>query len=370
MGRRPPRVWLKRTALVVVLLLVFATGAPVTFIGVKCYQPGVVEPPRADDVRRLADGIPGYVRGKARTYLTLPEWYIVYSTEEYADFIRSNPPSTFPYFGAVRQYWQYYAAMCRETRGVYPFDPGVHLRLGMIGVGYTAENVVKGVYEGLFGRLSELISRELSQEDAFAARTAAEYGAFMHAMPSYDFPFGRRLGGLWRETSLWGPAPVRKWERKFALSAEYGVKAAYAWTMRMATGAAHAGEHPGSHARVAAAADTIFADPRIQKVRDLGGGSYVVVVPRHDAFTDVAVRLTRQGARFVDIAGNDRIVVSALAPRAWRLPSSSGAVIFQQSLLTDHTMTRVVVSSPVRSLHEVLPALERRGARLEHVYSY
>ena len=83
----------------------------------------------------------------ATTYLTVPEWYVVYSTEEYASFLREHPPSRFPYLGASRQYWEYYGAMCEATRGVHPVDPGVHLMLGVIGVSFTAENTVKAVWE-------------------------------------------------------------------------------------------------------------------------------------------------------------------------------------------------------------------------------
>ena len=35
-------------------------------------------------------------RPEDQTYLTLPEWYIVYSADEYAAFVRDQPPSRFP----------------------------------------------------------------------------------------------------------------------------------------------------------------------------------------------------------------------------------------------------------------------------------
>ena len=90
-GKRPRRVRrLVRTlgllvAGWVVLVCVWSAG----FIGVKCYssapasRPPAVPPP---------DGVAGYTRAEAFTYLTLPEWFIVYSTDEYAAFIATRPP--------------------------------------------------------------------------------------------------------------------------------------------------------------------------------------------------------------------------------------------------------------------------------------
>ena len=71
------------------LVCVWSAG----FIGVKCYssapasRPPAVPPP---------DGIAGYARPEAFTYLTLPEWFIVYSTDEYARLHRDAAPERFP----------------------------------------------------------------------------------------------------------------------------------------------------------------------------------------------------------------------------------------------------------------------------------
>ena len=51
--------------------------------------------------RRRRPGLSGYLRAEAFTFLTVPEWYIVYSTDEYAAFVRRQPPSAFPYLGAI-----------------------------------------------------------------------------------------------------------------------------------------------------------------------------------------------------------------------------------------------------------------------------
>src|SRR6201996_3530443 len=55
--------------------------------------------------------LPGYVRPEDDTFLTYPEWYIVWSYQEKADFQQNHLPSGFPFFGAVRQYWSSYCCI-------------------------------------------------------------------------------------------------------------------------------------------------------------------------------------------------------------------------------------------------------------------
>jgi hypothetical protein len=367
--RQRRRGWLARALVVVGVLVVLAIAMPTIFIGAKCIRPGARPPARSPEVERLAATIPGYVRGGAATYLTVPEWYIVYSTEEYAAFLGEHPPSHFPYLGASRQYWEYYGAMCEATRGVYPVDAGTHLMLGVIGVSFTAENLVKAAWENTLGRLTEWLGSHRTEEDAFAQRTAADYGRFMHTVPWYEFPFAQRLAALWRDTPIWGPAPARKWERKLALTAEYGTKAVYGWLIRKGTGAVYDAEADRIHVWISPPPG-IPIDKRVRRVKELAPGSIVVTLPRYEAFTEIVRGLARQGTRFRDVAGNDVIALSVLTRRGTRLPDEVGPVVFSAPILSDPGAARVVTRTPVGALHTVPAALERAGARLEHVYDY
>jgi hypothetical protein len=333
---------------------------PAGFIGLTCFRPGGAT---------AAAARPGG-RPESSTYLTLPEWYIVYSTEEHAAFIAAHPPSHFPHLRAVRQYWIYYAGVCRATRGRYPFDAGVHLMLGVIGVSFSAENALKGVYEATVGRATELVAGFESDEDRFAAATARQYGGFMHTVPWYRFPFGARLRALWRETGWWGPQPVRKWERKLALTAEYGVKAVYAALIRLSTGAVYGADDLHVEARVEAAPEALRADARVRPVQQIAPGAWIVRLPRYEPFTGVAAALVARGVRFVEIAGNDEILLTALVPRGWRHSADAGRLVLVEPVLTDPATARLAVAVSVPALHAVLPLLAAQGARLEHLYDY
>jgi len=223
--------------------------------------PIAVDPP---SVRKAKSGVTGYAHGGASTYFTLPAWFIVYHAEEYAAAIGAARPSAFPYFSSIAQYWSYYRGVCDQTCSQYKFDFGSHLMLGAIGASFTIENGLKGVYENSVGRATERWSGVNTDEDRFAVQTAVEYGRFLHMKPWYDFPFKTKLFTLWSQTPRWGPHPVRKWERRFALSVEYGVKAAYGWTIRQGAKALYGDEDEWVYAWAERVPDAALRDPRVR----------------------------------------------------------------------------------------------------------
>jgi hypothetical protein len=351
------RVWIKRAALGAACLVALLVVPPGLFIGIRCYSQRATETTQGS-------------RDESSTYLTLPEWYIVYSTEEYASFIGREAPSGFPYFRSIGQYWSYYGSMCDATKGRYLFNPKTHGMLGVIGVSFSIENGLKGIYENTIGRATEWLGSHDVEEDEFAYRTATEYGRFMHTIPWYEFPFGARLAALWRETSLWGSHPIRKWERKAELTLEYGLKAIYSRLIGGGLHTVYAPEELQIQAWVEDAPDSIFADPAIRKVSDRGPHSYAVMIPRYEAFTVAALTLIGSGARFRDIAGNDEILVTGIAPLGFDEKLPEGRLLFHRPILTMPGFERVAVSAPVGSLHTVLRDLRDRDVRIEHLYDY
>lgn len=338
------------------------------FIGARCYSgtPSSV----MVAIPAGAEGIDGYVRGESLTYLTLPEWFIVYSTDEYGAALERLRPSAFPYLGSARQYWSHYSSVCSVTKGVYPFETGYHVMLGIIGVSFTIENGVKAIYENTIGRVSEWLGSTDTPEDAFARRTAKEYGAFMHSVPWFKFPFGSKIAALWRDVPMTGPHMVRKIERRVALTAEYSVKAVYGTLIGWASGAAYAEEDPRIHARVENAPAAIFSDARVRRVKPLGGDSHIITLPRYEEMTKAVLALTAKGVRFLDIAGNDDILITVLARRGVPADLPGTRLVASTPILTDPTMQRVAISVPVKSLHEVIAHFVGQRATVEHVYDY
>lgn len=331
-------------------------------------------PVRADipaEVRRVEDSIPHYRRDEVSTYLTYPEWYLVFSPQEYAAFIAAHPPSRFPYFAAVEQFWSGYCEVCGIQKRDYDFNAGNHLMLMVIGTSFTAEFVIKGLWERTLGRVSEWTAGgRFTEEDRYAAQVAKEYGEFIPHDPWFEFPFGGKLPGVWTKTGFFGHGFLRKCERKIFLTLEYGIKAIYAGVIRLASRQVFGVAATEVFAAVETPPDSLFADGRLRKVAPAGPRALIVALPHYQGFTDAVPSLTAKGLRFVDIAGSDEILVTAIAPRARAPVLSAGAALFSMPVLTQPDSQRVAVQAPAAALGAILDTLRAQGARVEHLFDY
>ena len=313
--------------------------------------------------------VEGYKRDEAQTFLTLPEWYLVYSPDEYARYISAREPSGFPYFGSIGQFWGYYRDAYDATREKYPFNWGYHVMVFVIGSSHTVENAIKGVYENIVGRVTEWFASSRTQEDEFGARVARDYVAFIRVDPWYEYSFARELKRLWRDTDLFGPNLVRKWERKLILSLEYAAKAQYAMLIKLATKTAYGDADEEMLALVRnLPAEPLKNEPKLRIVREFDDGTTLLSLPRYEEFREAVLRLAKKGARFEEIAGNREILVTAIVPSDWK--SSLAPVVFERPILTSPGSKRSALKVPVARLHEVIAQLLDRNFEVEHIYDY
>ena len=368
--RRRFRIVLVLTVAFLAVLGLVAVAVPARFIGEHCFSVRTQPSERSPEIVRATADLGGYLRNGSATFLTLPEWYVVYSAEEYAAFVKSRAPSRFPYFAAIGQYWRYYSAACRATKRVYAFDASTHLILALTGLGFSVDNTIKGSYENTVGVVTEGIGFYHTEEDVFARRTARQYAELLHTVPWYDFPFEGRLEALWRETPLWGLDVIRKWERRFSLSAEYSLKATYAGIIRLGTHPVQQPQDLVIHAWIDEAPDRIFDDDRIRKIKSVDARSSIVTIPRHEAFTPIVIGLVKQGVQFRELAGNDEILLTAMAPSALDVRLATAEILLKEPLLANPGATRIAAKAPVASLRAVLTELTTRGATIERIYDY
>lgn len=94
----------------------------------------------------------GWARAEERTFLTLPEWDIVYAADELSSFQSRQLPGRFPYFTAVRQFWSMQAAMRRATEGDYPPNRRYRLMIAVIGARFTVDCALKSLHVGTAAR--------------------------------------------------------------------------------------------------------------------------------------------------------------------------------------------------------------------------
>jgi hypothetical protein len=312
---------------------------------------------------------PEHRRGEEQTYLTFPEWWIVYSSDNYAKYIKDNPPSGFPYFGEIGQFWGSYGeVIALTTDDKYPFNTGYHVMILVIGTSLTVEYAVKAIYENTLGRLTEWTSSAPTEEDTYAAHIAADYVNFIRVDPWYLYDFGKALTGIWDKTGFSGPDKIRKIERKFALSFEYGFKAAYAWLIKLGTRASYDAPLPTTATLVSNAPATAIAG--LKSLHDDAEGK-LLLLPRYQPFTTRAQSIAKAGGNFVEIAGNrGDILLTAIASSEAKYGFRQGKLLFTQPILIDSSKQRFGIRVPVQELGDILRRLDSAGMTLEHIYDY
>lgn len=314
---------------------------------------------------------PEHVRGVEQTLLTYPEWFLVFSPDEYAEFIATNEPSRFPYYGHIGQFWQGYKAVFDEIqrRGL-DLNPGYQLMIIVIGTSTTIEYAIKSAYELLIGRLAASTADKPTQEDVYAAAVAQDYVKFIRVRPWYEYDFDNALKSLWRDVPATGPDMLRKWERRFALTTEYAVKMGYARLIKMGTKSIYDAPLMVTAVVAKPAPRAAAALPDLKSLSQLPDGAALVTVPRYEAFTVYAQALADQGADFAEIAGNDSfILVSVLAPVPWK-PDASLSQLLRQPILTRPGVQRVLLAVPVTALARSLRQWKAERLQVEHVFDY
>lgn len=309
-----------------------------------------------------------WLRPEDQTFLTLPEWYIVYSADELGAHLADQPPSTFPFFASIAQFWELYGHVRGTTAGRYPTNTGYHAMIWVIGASYTAEYVVKGLWEGSVGRLTEWWSGDAwrtTPADRHYAEVARDYGAFLHHTPWFAFPFSEQ-----RAAMPPGDGSLRSRERTASVWVELMAKGIWGSILGGASASAYGTE-----------AETVLAwvkphgvDPAsidgVQVVEPLGRDHLLISVPRYEPFSSAVPALADAGVEIVQIAGGKTLLVQVSAPADWDRAVLWGDVLVSWPILTEPGKQRVALEVAVGRLHEVLPALRREGVQLEHLYDY
>ena len=359
--------WLRRL-LGVLLVLALIVSAPILWIEKGC----AVSRDRSVGPRAPLVDERDYARRESDSYLSFPEWHIVYAYEDLAGVLQRGNESEFAYGRQIVGFWR---SLCRLTGVVTARErvaTDTKVMLYTIGWSFTVELALKGAYEKTVGRLFEWWrGPDKTAEDEFVARDMQAYARFLHQTPWYAYPFTARLLDFWRSTPWQGGHRLRKLERRGLVTTEYGVKAVYGAVIGYASTTA-LGAADQEILTVVTGLDATDAaqEPTLKFVRVLGGGRTLVRTPRYQAYTDLLVRLARRGRNVVEIAGNQRILVTVLAP-AGPLPRLPGVdELFEAPLQSRPERRRIGLDVAVPQLAATIRALEKAGVSIEHIYDY
>lgn len=330
---------------------VLLLASPVLYVETMCQGTATPEP---------AAPLSAETRPEVRTLLTYPEWHIVHAYDDYAEVIRTGAPHDFGWLASVTGYWRALCTLTEESAALGEIDGGTKQLVYVIGVSFTAEMLMKGAYEETLGRLAvALRGEERAALDDLSARQAADYARFLRQVPWYLYDFRADAA----ELDAAATDGLRDRERALALGLEHRARAAYAEVIEGAVAAT--GQDDLTLQMVVTGLDRARLEQTegVTVLRPLAGG-FEVETPRYRALTHLLADWAAEGAAFLDMAGNDRILFTATGPGS--LDLNALAALPRQG----YGDRRYLFLVPVAELAERLRGLEAEGLRLEHVHDY
>jgi hypothetical protein len=353
------------------ILIALSVLAPLAYIEGTCRPAATAAASAAPAVALPAIDERGYRRKENNTFFTFPEWYIVYSFEDFGRFLDHASESHFNYLGHIFGFWR---SFCTINRAVPPTGESladVKTMIYVIGISYSAEYAIKGSYENTVGRVFEWIRGEkLTPQDEFSRAVLQDYASFLYTIPWYKYPFRDKLDGLMAITKP-TPSRLRSWERDFALGTEYYLKVGYAHLIQKALDAGNDNEPRDILFAVATLPPEVLAkEPRLKPFRTLTPQWQLVQAPRYKELTEILQGLLDQGFGVAEIAGNHDILISVVAPDASKLDVKDTTELFSLELDARPGFRRAGLKARVDRLVDINRDLKARGAVIEHFYDY
>ncbi len=290
------------------------------------------------------------VRPADQTFLTFPEWFLVFSPEEQAHYFKQHTATTFPFMSHTAQIWQSYSIVNDQIKGHFPTNTGYHFMIWVIGTSATVEYSIKSWYEIIFGRITDT-EQPVTDEDLFNANFTQEYVDFIKDRPWYEFDFKHRLKALWTSTSFFGGNFSRKLERKYLLTSELFVKYVYGKLIGLGTKQVY--------------------DIALPTTTVLLNNDSLLSLPRYDKFADTAISISLKGQSFKEIAGNNSaILLTVLVANDNKIEFENAKTVFILPIASAPFMKRIALAVPVANLSLLLKKLNSYNIKVEHIFDY
>lgn len=293
------------------------------------------------------------VRPADQTFLTFPEWFLVFSPEEQANYYKQHTSTSLSFMSHTKQIWESYKIMNDQIKDDFPTNTGYHFMIWVIGTSASVEYTIKAVYEKLIGRITDT-EIPATDEDKFNAVFTQDYVDFIKDRPWYEFDFKTRLKALWSSTSMAGPHFFRKWDRKYILTSELLVKTVYGKLIGLGT-------------------KQVYEEALPTTAVILENDS-LVYLPRYDKFAAAVLALAKQGHSFKEIAGNNSAILLTTLVNVKHAPipyhEYINTVLIQPLSSFPETM-RVAYTVRVPFLADVLLSIDNEtDEKIEHVFDY
>lgn len=311
------------------------------------------------------------IRPPDQTFLTYPEWFLVFSPAEQADYFKTRTSTTFPYLKHIDQMWGGNGVMYDQIKGNFPFNTGYHVMIWVIAGSTTVEYGIKSFYETIIGRITDTSpNEEITVEDKFNADYEHSYVKFIETLPWYEYDFNHQLKSLWSNSSLSGPHLLRKLERRYYLTTELLVKSGYGWLIGLGTKSAYETASLQTAVVVDRLPSGLDTTGFVHNVKVLPNGMVLANLPRYAEFNTAVSKLAKDGVVFNEIAGNKgAIMLTVLTYKALNV-TGNYKVLFTQPVFTTPGLSRVALVTTVGNLSTTVKTLLDDKVTIEHVYDY
>jgi hypothetical protein len=356
-----PAIWrLVKWSAAGCVLMFLLLCLPVAYVELACRGPATTQPYNP----LLTD--PASHRREANTYLSYPEWHIVYAYDGLAETLKTGDEYAFDYLASIGGFWRSSCALMRVADGHGGADWPTRSTIHTIGVSFTMEMGLKAAYEETIGRATAwLRGGDKTPQDKVVSDMAIEYSAFLRQTPWYKYPFPSEVRALWAAPVS---AVVRGWERRFGIGVEFMAKAAYAKLLAGAVAAA-APAQLVIRSIVAGLDETALSGiPGVTVIGKRESG-IEIETPRYDLFTRLLTNIARQGGSVLEIAGNDDIMVTLTVPEGFNAGLRQGTVIMRMKR-SGFSGERLLVDLKVMDVAAFLNTHPLGDPGLEHVFDY
>lgn len=313
-----------------------------------------------------------HYRSEDQTLLTYPEWFLVFSPEEFVSFTKNNPPHLFPFEKHIDQFWDSYFFLSKELTK-YPYNKEYNDMINVIGYSTTIEYRIKNFYEQSIGKLSWYFSKKLTSEDLFYNKCNYDYVEFIKLEPWYKFDFLSYVIPMWKVQGTAEESLIRRYERKVAFTLDFGFKSIYGRLIGLAANSNY--EKPIFYTLVQFDKEfpleeyNKFAE---NKIYEFDTNKHIYYFPRYQLFTSSMKELTsfekEKNVSFGinKIAGNtDFILISIISDYY------EGNIVYQNVISTDALKNRYLIKINIKDFDVELGKLyDNKNIKIEHIFDF
>jgi FAD/FMN-containing dehydrogenase len=328
--------------------------------------------PAEHTLKKAKSDISNYKRGEEQTFLTIPEWYLVFNPLEYAQFLESGQnPNDFPFMASINEYWSLYDRVTTITHNLYPDNSEYMTMLQVIGISTTIEYIYKSAYENSIGRFTRWSTNyKDTPEDKIIQQAQRAYSTLIYDQAWYEFDFAYWINQIWSTTDFFGNNFIRKLERKLFFTLEFGFKTFYAKLIEF--GAKTAYEQTDNLIYMTSRIPEDLVDTLPQSVNIIAedNGFTLISIPKWGEFSRVVPLLAESGVEFIDISGNSRITLSIIAPQDAPVNFTYANTLFNSNVVSNTEQKRILVVTQVENLRETILQINNLDYKIEHIFDY